>query len=618
MNNRDFSQVCEDFLKQLVELENDNTEANKVFKNFNKELNPIDRNRRQKNTLKKETCVAIIEKFYEVTKLNKNLNSIWGNYTNILKYNEINCRKKLIKLMENDCEKETIPPGVLGLFFNEKNDLARYITKKEIVIQAICIVENISINSLEKSKVIKDMEEFFLSIDGNFLKNLNNSSIMSEDEREEYFEDFYNRYKIKKEYVIELYLIIENVDKFSQLFDIFKETFDGSMVLDTSISVFNDPSDFVSFNKISNIKKLLKNFQKNIIKESVFLDNVYKMCIEDSSNKKILLNFMEKDIYPKELVSIIKDFEMTSYDNEIPKKFNFLSSNDNFPSSKKYYFNESNIDNLTIFNTIDSVKILDNEIIKSLEINPTETPFFFFDIKTMIMYRKEYLAYITIKRGKSFWIINCINPENQVFVFDFLEKIFTNIDISIVMYNFQQTMNKLCSFFKLAEKKMKKTISNIFSIHLIINSFVHKNSEDPEIKKIFPFTYKDVFVYNDEFKNLSNKNQSIKFVEKILDDGDSVMSQTIKNICKDLSFSQAVHLILEKPFDESEDTKYSFWQRNPLREAQMLSMKMRLNALEEMFMKLREIINKKMNLNYKKNYIPRTETFFNKYKLAIN
>lgn len=618
MSSGNFRQVCDDFLKQLSELDNDKDKANKLFKNFNKELNPINRDKKQKNTLKNEMCVRILEKFYEVTKLHKELNEIWGNYTNILKYNEINCRRKLIRLIESDCEKETIPPGVLGLFFSIKNDLAKFITKKEIVIQAICTVEDILTKSLEESKVIKDLEKFFSTEDGIFLKNLNNSSIMTEEERDDYFKEFCNKYKIRSDYLLEIYLIVENVDKFSQLFDVIKEDVEGNIIMDTSISGVDAPSDFISSSRYSNIKKLLRNFNNQKIKSSVFMDNVYKMCVEDRDNKGILLETMGRDKkgYPKELTTIINECDTFSYDDEISKEFDFMFRNETYPSSKKYYYNDSDFENVNVIDIVNGVKILEDEIEKSLESNQSETPFFFFDIKTTIKYNKEQLAYIALKRKNSFWIIDCHDTQKQVFVFDFLEKLFTNVNISIVMYNSKKTINKLSLFFKFAKEKMKKTISNIFSIYLIINSFVRKDSSDPEIKKIFPSTYKEVFVYNNEHESHENKIEKQEILGDLIDDGDSVMPQTIKNICKDLTFSQAVHLVLGKPYDECEDTEYSFWQRNPLREAQKSSMKMRLNALEEMFMKLRIIINEKMNVNYRKEYISRTEVFFNKYKVT--
>uniref|UniRef100_A0A0N4ZEL8 DUF2779 domain-containing protein n=1 Tax=Parastrongyloides trichosuri TaxID=131310 RepID=A0A0N4ZEL8_PARTI len=647
MKECEFKKEVRDFIGQLnsSDIRNDK-DAKEIFKKFDRKLQNqsdragIDRKHQKKSkkafVLKDSYCKDIIGKMFHISLNNDEVKEIWSHYTNILKINDKDVKIHLDHLIKKNCTEQPVPTGLLKVLFSKKVNGVNRVPIFKGYIQALFMVKKPIIKKDELSSKLKNQLSDFVADEGSKIVK----HILSTHERENLFDnqdfiEIFQKYNILKERCIDIYCIIININRLSRMFNIIYGNNSGELEYNDTILVEDHKSNYMNDKNINSLVDAYFSENPNLeykIKESVFLDNVFKMCWQLDDNKNKVLNILRKrhkgDIR-RDLLEAIENLEIDySQDLLVPDKYNKFSSNmDQYPKGDKFYSRSLDTSNVQEIKTLDNLdKFI--ELITTItgsEEKDKKTPFFYFDIKLKIDEENEGLAYINIKYEEKYYIINCLAIDG-IQINGLLYEIFGNVNLSLVVYDYGFIKEKLSGMYKDLKNRFTSPTTNIFDILNILKKFVGLADSHPEIIDLFPDTYSDVFKYKDKMikvKNSENDGKSeLEYKHKneitiMATSREGKLHTTIKRMIKNFEFSQATHLILGKEFDDSEDTVYSFWQRNPLREAQMSAALFKLNALEDMFKELRKVVYSKKEKEFYhllEKPISRTEHFFERYR----
>uniref|UniRef100_A0A0N5A3V1 DNA helicase n=1 Tax=Parastrongyloides trichosuri TaxID=131310 RepID=A0A0N5A3V1_PARTI len=649
MGEREFRKEVLDFINQLnsSDIRNDK-DAEEVFGKFNRKLlnqygrAGIDRKDQEKPkkafVLKDNESKEIIRKMFQISLNNDEVKDIWFQYPNILKINYKNVKSYLDGLIKNICIEKPVPTGLLKALFSKRVNVVNRVPIFKGYIQALFTVENPRIKENELSEEMKNQLSSFVVSGGEGSKILNH--ILATHKKENLFDNqvfinFCQKYNILKERCIDIYGIIRNIRALSIMFTIPSGNNDEKLKYNNTILVEDHKSNYMNEKNIYSLLNAYFIRNPNIeykIKTSVFLDNVFKMCWQHGDNKSKILTIL-KERYKRDIrrnfFEAIENLEIDhSKDLLVPDNYNqFSSSTDRYPKDDDFYSCRLDISNVQEIKTLDNL----NEFIKLIKTitengeKDKKAPFFYFDIKLKIDDKDEELAYINIKYEKKYYMINC-SAFNVTQIKGLLNEIFGNANLSLVVYDYGFIKEKLSKIYKELKDHITKPKTNIFDILNILKSFVGLADSHPEIIDLFPDTCLDVFRYKDKMikvRRFGNDGKSeIEYrhrnnIANMAISRDGKFHTTIKRMIRIFEFSQATQLILDKEFDNSEDTVYSFWQRNPLREAQKSAALFKINALEDMFKALRKVVYSKKEREYYhliEKPISKTELFFKRYQ----
>ncbi|CEF67038.1 Hypothetical protein SRAE_2000170300 [Strongyloides ratti] len=614
------------FLSNIGSCSGDPKDIEKNLKLMNDEI------QKRKLKLTKRNIRDIITIFYDETSKYPELNDFWGKYVNVIRYNNKEVRRLIVRdLIERDVKnKVPCPYSLLDIIFKDK-ELIKLINLPETYLQSALQVKNLTTDFLNYlGGDSKDGKIFRLNL-GNLIADNWNCLMFPKDEE-----------KITKSIEELLKYLGLNRCKLNQIddadillnFEHFRKVWcnlNMDAYLDNNQEEMFYHGKIVSRSGFFDCKKLLVDYEKGKIKIELFLDHLFDTMVHDNKKDEVLHHLKTNHIdiyYTFNNFKIDCDYEI----GVIPKEINKHYSQMDYPSRLiKPEIGDSyfRIETSSLFVECDP-KICSNDcdkeshydFFKMMYIEDSETALkvindlknlakngaqqvMFMDIKCAVRDSKEQIAYINIYIPKSkLFSFNVYEIDNSQTMSNIVNILFSTRGFKIFCYDWKSMEQKFTEMFGDVfdiRRSEKFPISTIICLINRLNTLVESSGGECSIPKYFPMTWKNAYRYKSIDYSISNE-------EEISDDEESITKQQrkcIRKMSKNMAFRNLCYLTTSYDFDESESTHYSYWQRKPLRLEQKKEMTTRLLALYDIVYHLNNAMYK--DSEYKNISLPITD-----------
>uniref|UniRef100_A0AC35TQL4 3'-5' exonuclease domain-containing protein n=1 Tax=Rhabditophanes sp. KR3021 TaxID=114890 RepID=A0AC35TQL4_9BILA len=592
------------FIQEIENCPHSYADLKKIFQKFN-DVNMWNIKYKKARKLGDQQAIKIFEAVYEITKIEPEFNKVWGEYCNILKYNDKKVRPTLINKLENDAENhEVIPIGVLELVFGkvikgvvlesikDKNiflqylvqssnadysfyDCIKYPIRKEIL--SIIEKKYKPLTTQDEEKSIEAFTELKADVFGNSLYNCDPVKLM------DYLQN--SRFNMHR-----LYLKLTLIDLHATCVT---EAITSKVEINTlGVRIYG---------------KAIKQYLAGKMKEELLMDNLFECFLY---NQGCLNNIIK--LFPKNsrrsILSELNGWCGFKDTETLWKHLNEKYLHDAYPRAKSSTLARKNMyveklnahgekertdfRSLIFLEDQNKMKLLPSKDAKVevvfvesdaqlkealglvMAFKDTSDSHAFLEVKFSQSEGFEELEIICIQFGDILNIIKVRQLDNYE-VSDYLGQLFSMESKTLVGFQIKKMKKKLGELFKLVpelDSKFEKATNLVCLVDILQENTCNEKLQKKMVR-MFPKTWHIVFK-SDSKVYLENKSST--FICGETEDVNPERLKIIRNKHRDVTFAELCFLSTSHIFDDSEDHVLSYWQRQPLRHGQEESLKTKM------------------------------------------